>query len=406
MRSSIESQTSLGGGNINLSSLGKILIQDNSLLSVQSDGIGAAGNINLNALGPDGIKLEFSDIRSTVESAGGNVSLVAPNGIVLESGNLIASTLLDGANVVLETQENLDLVNENFISLTSGDGINSGMGGNLSIEALQVLSVRLDTDIKVVGPNGNFQTNITNRTRPFRGFANPTFTNVIRDNGRSEIQITSLPPFPPPSPAPAPIPVLIPPSPPTPIPILIESPIVPVAPVELTPVVTTVLPIPLALPATPAIAPSQSQEETEESDEDGVVWIPSLLPNEEEEALALGNAYRIRRSRCAPKEHLLNQGHLAVTGRGGLPESPRSSLLQSSPLEDLGRFGFSLGSGFSGERWGQARRHAVEMPSRSKLLEVGGWKVSSKGKIQLVAGGRVSAVSAGRPCKVAGKESD
>lgn len=409
--SNIETITSLSGGDIRLLSTGKLWVEDDSLLAVQSNGIGPAGNIYLNALGPDGVKLEDSDIRSTVDSEGGNVNINSPSQIILETGNLIISTLLDGANVTLETNGFLDLKDENYISLNSGDGVNSGLGGNLSINALQVRSLGVDTDIKVVGPAGNFQTSITNNS-PFRAFANPTFTNVIRGNGRSEIQITELPPFPPPPepmPTPAPTPVPIPTPTPLPTPAPIPTPVPTVAPSpttipEPTPVPTpTPAPTPLPESIPLIVIPVETQptpEEPEDSDDESLVWISVLALENEEEALAFGSAYQARRSRCEEKGYLLNEGYLAVTGRGGVPGSPGSLLWSSSPLEDLGNPGFSLGNRFASQRLFQSEHRSAEVLSPLSLLEAGSWHVTAEGSIQLAARGQVSDVARVHLCKL------
>lgn len=150
--------------------------------------------------------------------------------------------------------------------------------------------------------------------------------------------------------------------------------------------------------------PQPSPEETEESDEDDLIWRPSLLLKQEEEALALSSPYRVRRSRCETKDSLLTEGYLTVTGRGGMPNSPERLLLPSSSLEDLGNPDFSLGSRFSNASLVQPEHHATERLLPSKLLEAGSWHMTPEGKIKLMAHSQVSHVSMVQPCKLKGEE--
>ena len=401
MESNIETFSNSRGGDIRLSSLGSIQINDDSLLSVESDGEGIAGNISLTALGSAGVQVVDSKIFSTVESDGGDVSIVAPSQIVLEGGELITSTLEDGANVSLKTNGNLDLKHEHFISLNSGDGINSGLGGILSIEALRVRSVGTDTDIKVVGPANHFQTSITSNF-PFSGFSTPRFTDVIRGNGKSEIQRTALPPFPPPLPVPSPAPAPTPPPEPTPVAIQLTLPSLVLQPA-----------LPVVVPSRPAprvdtvVTALPSPERTEETDDESLVLIPTLLPEEKEEVVVdVGSAYRVRRSRCETESDAWSKGYLAVTGRGGVAESPGSSLLQSSPLADLGHSDFSWISRGRSKNWIQREQNAAKISSHSQLVEAGSWSINSGGNIQLVARGRVNMIAAVQSCQLEGKNHD
>lgn len=436
LNSAITTKSQSGGGNISLLASDAIALTNNSLLSVASNAGGTVGDITLEALGPGGFQLNDSQILSTVETAGGDISILAPDNLSFTRGELIASTDLAGANGSLRTDGSLFLNDGDLISLNSGDGTYAGTGGNLVIEASQVDSAGRDTDIKVVGPAGNFTTVISSSPN-FFGFAG--FRDVIRGNRRSEIQITELAPFPlPATPPTLPPSVPITPNPITPGPItpgpitpepVVRDPIIlePVLPEPLIPETVVLDPIISARPEQPStgdvpvmIQPTTPVPETpvEETNDGGnqqdhslLFWLPILggnSDNNEELTLAGSSdaAYQARRPSCESEIARRTQGRLLVTGRGGLPAGPGSLMTLGQSLADLGRSGLALRQGRGQGRQEHLRRdwpiqvgnNALERGSQLRLREAGGWQRTASGKIQLLAGVQDPAMAAVKPC--------
>ena len=412
--SSITTESQDGGGNISLLASDEISLRNKRLFSVQSNGSGTVGDITIEALGPDGFQLSDSQILSTVETAGGNISIVAPQELILDKGELIASTDSAGANVRLITDGVLQVKDRNFISLNSGDGTYAGTGGNLFIEASQVDSVDRDTDIKVVGPVGNFTRSISSDPE-FIGFARPVFNDVIRGNGRSEIQITELAPFPEP-PVP-PIPEI--PTPelerPTPeleipnletllLPLVIETPELLGEPTRI--VVTPTITIPITYVVEPVFEQANGSEEEDNLQAFGVPLF--LGGNEDSEELALAgssdSAYRARRPGCESKAEQSGQGRLRLHGRGGLPDRPGSLGTSSQALADLGSPGFAVGANLDGVVWGDWQRpvgnNPIETGGQPRLHEAEGWQINASGQVQLLAGAQSPDMGPIKPCRI------
>ncbi len=413
--SSITTETQDGGGNISLSASKTLELRNDSLISVESNDAGTVGNIEIETLGSAGFQLNNSKILLEVQTSGGNISITSPSQIIFNRGELIASTESAGANVSFSTNGSLRLNREDLISINSGDGTYAGTGGNLAIEASQVYSAGRDTDIKVVGPVGNFSTVISN-SREFGGFSGGQ--EVIRGNGRSEIQITELPPFPEPE-APPVSKNPLPESPELPeileilaIPEIVDISDIPVpsssfvtSPITVTPSITA----PITYVSEVPVAPTSEQSDVGREED---TRFPFLFPflgggSEENDELALGagnsnSAYRSRRPGCESKMASETQGRLRISGRGGLPARPGSLMTSAQPLADLGSPGFVVGRRLDGNLRGDwpspAGNNQMETGGQPKLREAGGWQMTASGKIQLLAGSQAHAMGSPQPC--------
>lgn len=418
--SSIATESHDGGGNISLRASDAIALNADSLLSVQSNGAGQVGDITIEALGPEGFRLRNSQILSTVETEGGDISIVAPQQLTFTGGELIASTALAGANVSLRTDGDIELDNDDFISLNSGNGIYAGTGGQLTIEAQQVDSVGGNTDIQVVGLEGSLNIEVP-QSSLFEGFAG--FRNVNRNNRSSEIQITPLPPFPSPPPVipPSPPPI-IPPSPPPVIPpsptppVVIPEPplVVTPEPPLLEPVLQpspNVLPV-ISLPSVDVVAPTEQPVGAEKERLFTSISIALGLNRDDSEAMAIASgsspafdsAYDARRPGCERQATRATGGRLRLMGRGGLPKQPGSLVTSSQLLADLGQPGFALGRHINGTGLGDwpisVGNNAVETGKQPKLQEAQGWKITTAGKVQLLGRVQAPVIGAIKPCRI------
>ncbi|MBD2535930.1 S-layer family protein [Nostoc flagelliforme FACHB-838] len=140
IRSLVNTGTVGNGGNITIDS-GSLSLQDDARLIASTYGLGNAGNVTVQAR--DAVSLDDASILSTVESGGigkaGNIDINVTTLSLTNGTRLTASTSGQGnaGNVTVWAQDTVSLADASIFSTVEEEGV--GKGGNIDINAATLL---------------------------------------------------------------------------------------------------------------------------------------------------------------------------------------------------------------------------------------------------------------------------
>ena len=128
------------GGNIELTNVGELNISNNGMISVDSQGEGNGGTLNINT---DSLNLNNQAAISAITASGdgGNINLTVDDTIRLENNSTISTQASDngnGGNINIDTNFIIAFPNQNNDIVANTQ---EGQGGNINITAESVLGI-------------------------------------------------------------------------------------------------------------------------------------------------------------------------------------------------------------------------------------------------------------------------